>query len=104
MARARWRQWTERQGRAAVEGLARSGLNANAFSRREGISRGRLTYWKERLGESTTPAFVALPMPAGRRGQIEIAHGEIVVRVREDLESEHLGRIFVALLGRSREC
>ena len=104
MDRVRRRRWTEEQGRAAIGGLARSGMSVNGFARREGISRTRLVYWKKRLGASDTPAFVALPLPTPRQRQIEIAHGEVVLRVREDFDVEHLARIVHALLGQAREC
>ncbi|SRR6266487_4108312 len=101
-----WRQWTEEEGRAALAELARSGEGIVQFARSRGISMGRLAYWKKRLGEgpSGLPAFVEVPLAAAGRGQIEIAHEGVVVRVREDLDVEHLARIVEALARRPRVC
>jgi hypothetical protein len=44
-------------------------------------------------GRSDPPAFVEVPLAASGCGQIEIAHDGVVVRVREDLDVEHLARI-----------
>jgi hypothetical protein len=101
-----WRQWTEEEGRAALEELARSGEGLVRFAQSRGISTGRLAYWKKRLGEapSDPPAFVEVPLSAAGRGQIEIAHDGVVVRVREDLDVEHLARIVEALGRRRRVC
>ena len=106
MARVERERWTEEQGRAAIGGMARSGLCTTAFARREGVSRARLVYWKKRLraGFMAPPVFVAVPLPAARDGQLEIAYGEIVLRVREDLDVEHLTRIVHALRGPYRAC
>jgi transposase-like protein len=103
MARER-KRWTLEQGRSAIESLARSGLSASTFARREGISRARLSYWKGRVEDRDGAAFVAVSLPPASRGQIEISHGEVVLRVREDLDVEHLARIVVALGARARGC
>jgi hypothetical protein len=93
-------------GRAALAELARSGEGLVRFARSRGISTGRLAYWKKRLGEgpSDRPAFVEVPLAVAGGGQIEIAHEGVVVRVREDLDVEHLARIVEALARRSRVC
>lgn len=103
MARER-KRWTLEQGRTAIESLGRSGLSASTFARREGISRARLSYWKGRVEDGDGAGFVAVSLPAARREQIEIAHGEVVLRVREDLDVEHLARIVLALGARARGC
>ena len=103
MARER-KRWTLEQGRTAIESLGRSGLSASTFARREGISRARISYWKTRVGDGDGAAFVAVSLPAARGEQIEIVHGEVVLRVREDLDVEHVARIVVALGARARGC
>ena len=104
VAGARRRRWTLEQGRTAIESLARSGLSSSTFARREGISRARISYWKTRMGDGGGAAFVAVALPVASRGQIEIAHGEVVLRVREDLDVDHVARIVFALAARARGC
>lgn len=77
-----------------------------AFARRNGISRQRLRYWRDRLGQvEAAPAFVAvtIPLSAGRTPTIEIQVGEVLVRVREDLDVSHVARLAVAL-SRAKAC
>lgn len=51
-------------------------------------------------------SFVPVALPAAPSGErIEIACGEVVVRVRESLDVEHVARIAVALSAeRARRC
>jgi hypothetical protein len=102
-------RWTETEARAALADLARSGQSELAFARGRGFSRQRVRYWKSRLGVSTSkpktavspkPGFVAVAMPVVARAptKIEIHVGELSVRVREDLDVEHLARIVGALM------
>jgi hypothetical protein len=55
--------------------------------------------------------FVAVPLPVSTRSSvmtsrthIEIDWADVVLRVREDLDVEHLARIAFALAGRTRRC
>ena len=105
-----WQQWTEAEARAALKELAASGLSAESFARSKGYSTQRLRYWKKRLMTSGLVPFVAVPLPVSTRSSvmagahIEIAWGDVVLRVREDLDVEHLARIAFALAGRTRRC
>ena len=99
-----WRQWTEQEARAALAELAGSGESPADFARRRGISTQRIVYWKKRLRETTAPVFVAVPLPPATRDQIEIALDGITLRVREDLDVEHLADIIGALVRRGRGC
>lgn len=107
MAESRaWRCWTEAEARAALASLAASGESELAFARRNGISRQRLRYWRARLGRAVaSPAFVAVEIPsAGSQAPtIEIQVGEVLLRVRENLEVEHLARL-VRALARAEAC
>jgi hypothetical protein len=99
-----WHQWTEAHARTVLDDFATAGLSPTEFCARRGISRGRLTYWRERLGEappSATPAFVAITLPTSMRSEarIEIEHRGVLLRVREDLDADHLARIVAALAG-----
>lgn len=84
--------------------------NRSSRSRAHEFSSQRLRYWRSRLGapakrESTPPAFVAVSMPVVARGapKLEIHVGAVAVRVREDVDVEHLARI-VGALTRVRPC
>lgn len=108
--RSGWHQWTEDEARAALAELSRSGESEAAFARARGFSTQRIRYWKKRLGTTTAvPAFVpvrlsALTTAATRPPTIEIISRDVTVRVREDLDVEHVARIVEALAGRGREC
>lgn len=95
------RQWTEKQGRAALDELARSGLSGAAFARSKGVSEKRLGYWRKRLAEPAVE-FVSVALPTVAAAQIEIQHGDVVLRVREDIDVEHVARLVGAL--RTRAC
>jgi hypothetical protein len=108
--RGGWHQWTEDEARAALAELAGSGRSAAEFARSRGFSIQRIQYWKKRLGAPrAVPAFVPVRLPVtaaiavtGRI--IEIVTGDVTVRVREDLDVEHVARIVEALSGRARGC
>jgi hypothetical protein len=102
--RRSWRQWTEQEARAALAELGGSRETPAEFARRRGISTQRIVYWKKRLGESAAPVFVAVPLAPATRDQIEIALDGITLRVREDLDVEHLADIIGALGRRGRGC
>ena len=86
-----WTQWTEAQGRAAVEAWRASKLSAEAFARERGYSAHRLTYWQRRLA-STRPAFIPVVVPSRGDARIEIERAGVVVRLREDLAPEIIAR------------
>jgi hypothetical protein len=97
---------------AAVLGRWRSsGLSADAFAGREGISASRLWYWSKRLSEPSSVSFVRVPVPDGSRPEprphehgIELEVGGVTVRVREDLGDERIARLCAALSIVSRPC
>lgn len=102
--RRRWEHWTEEQGQAALEELKLSGMSMRQFAQSKGVTTQRIAYWKKRLADVRSTTFVAVPLPAGVRSaglagpsQIEIGLGAITIRVREDLDVEHLARIVGAL-------
>jgi transposase-like protein len=109
--RKRWRHWSEQEARATLAELAQSGLSMARFARSAGLSVRRLAYWRKRLAETGPTEFVpvallpsALPRTSMERPHIEIATEGIAVRVREDLDVEHLARIVEALARRPRGC
>jgi transposase-like protein len=109
--RRRWRHWTEEQARVALDELAQSGLSVAKFAQTKGVSTQRIAYWKKRLAESAPMSFVAVPSATPSRAQAPTSPGiEVVmwdgaiVRVREDIDVEHLARIVEAVARRSRGC
>jgi hypothetical protein len=107
MAQTRaWTRWTEAEARAKLASFARSGESELAFARRNGISPQRLRYWRARLGRAVaTPAFVAvdIALPGSKAPTIEIQVGEVLLRVRENLDVEHVARL-VRALARAEAC
>lgn len=106
-SKRRWTQWTEMEARAALREWERTGESAAEFARRKGFSPHRMAYWRAKLGSPKPPAFIPVVLPpsappAGAR--IEITHGELVVRVREDLDATALVRILDALARAGRAC
>jgi transposase-like protein len=101
--RRRWRQWSEREAREALAELGRSGEGIARFARRKGVSEQRLYYWRKRIAEAATPAFVAVPV-APSLAQIEIASEAVTVRVREDLGLDHVGDLVEVVARRGRGC
>ena len=105
-ARRHWHQWTESEAAAVLDDFAAAGLTPSEFCAQRGISRGRLAYWRERLSVSpsaTVPAFVEVAQPARshRDAHIEITRGGVVLRLREDIDVDHLARLVAALAGTS---
>jgi len=113
-ARRGWQQWSEGEARGALRAHARSGLSAEDFAEREGYSTQRLRYWQKRLSVVDAVSFVPVELPVAAkatptsmptRTPIEISCDGVVIRVREDLDAEHLARIVVALATeRARRC
>jgi transposase-like protein len=101
--RRRWRQWSEHEAREALAELARSGEGIACFARRKGVSEQRLYYWRKRIAQADAPAFVAVPL-ATSRPQVEIASAAVTVRVREDLDLEHLADLIEVVARRGRGC
>jgi hypothetical protein len=105
-AHRRWHHWTETEAKAVLDDFATSGLTPTEFCSRRGISRGRLAYWRERLPAAPTaptPAFVEViqSIPSRSEAHIEITRGGVVLRVREDIDVDHLARLVAALAGTS---
>jgi len=93
-----WKQWKEPDARRALAAWRLSGLSVAAFCAREGYSETRLRYWSTRLEDqqaerSTTVSFVPVALEkVGRAGHIEIERNGVVLRLREDLDVEHVAR------------
>ena len=93
-----WRQWGADEAREALAELAAGGESAVSFARRRGISTQKLAYWKKRLAIAAEPRFVAVALPtAPSAAWIEIAAAGVVVRVREDLDIDHVARLVEAI-------
>ena len=89
-------------------------MSAEAFARSKGCSTQRLRYWAKRLMKTDAVSFVSVRLPAMAAkssptalapDRIEIVCEGVMVRVREDIDVEHLARIAVALSApRDRRC
>jgi hypothetical protein len=105
-ARGGWQQWSEAKARRMLAAFARSGTSASAFARSRGITTRRIQYWSKRLIDEPSVEFVPVPIPgpaAALDARIEIAAGDIVVRLREGIDVEYLARLVIAIGGR-RAC
>ena len=90
-----------------MDELAQSGMSAAKFVQSKGVSMQRIGYWRKRLSQPVRTEFVAVSLAkpmAPRTGAslIEIEVGGVIVRVREDLDAEHVGRIVGALRQHAR--
>lgn len=94
-----WRQWGEHEAREALKEFESSGESAASFARRSAISAARLAYWKKRLAEAPKFVAVALPPTTSPLG-IEIVAAGVAVRVREDLDVDHVARLVEAIAHR----
>jgi hypothetical protein len=105
--RRTWTRWTEAQARTALDTLAQSGLSAQAFAEREGISVQRVSYWKKRLREETAPtqgphAFVAVTLP--QTTCVEIVLGSVMVRIPSHVDPRQIARMVRALAREETPC
>lgn len=98
-----WTQWTEAEGRAAVDAWRASKLSAETFARERGFSAHRLTYWQRRLARAR-PAFVPVIAPTRSDTRIEIERAGVVLRLREDIDPVILARIVAALAALASPC
>jgi hypothetical protein len=100
-------QWKESEAREALAQWRRSGLSASAFATRHGYSETRLWYWSKRLGADCAEpevSFVPVRLEARASRQVEIEHGGVVLRVREDLGAEQIARLVTALAAARQGC
>lgn len=78
-------RWSEDDGRAALDAWTRSGLGAEAFARKHGITAQRLYWWRNRL--ATTPLVSLVPGEIietshdGERAHLVIRTGEATIEV-----------------------
>lgn len=101
--------WTPAIARDVLTALDRSGASAAQFARTHGLSVQRLRYWRARVATTATTAapeitFVPIATTSGAPAQIEIALGGVALRLREDVDPEHLARIVAALVRAGAAC
>jgi Transposase len=102
-------RWSETEARGILKELSDCGLPIEEFARSRGITGQKLRYWKERLAERAVE-FVPVALPAALAGtpaptrMLEILVDGVVVRVREDLDVEHLAKLVRALARGARPC
>jgi transposase-like protein len=102
------RRWSEREGRAMLEALARSGQTVGEFARRHELQEQRIRAWTKRFPEvkvpSPSPTFVPVRVRAKaevvetRAAGVEVRlRGGRTVRVGVDFDADLLRRVIVAL-------
>lgn len=97
------RYWGEAEGRAALAGLAASGLSRAAFSRATGIAARRLAWWRRRgtaepAGKiEFVPVEVARPARAASDGVMEVAIGDVRIRVGPGFDPDALRRLLAVV-------
>jgi len=105
-------RWTERDARAVLSALERSGKPVRAFAAEHGLDAQRVYVWRRRLGEAERTTFqevvvrpVAsqpLPGPGDSGFAIALVSGD-VVRVPASFDSAALGRL-LEVVTRVRAC
>jgi hypothetical protein len=97
------RYWGEAEGRAALAGLETSGLSMAAFSRATGIHSRRLAWWRRRGAAEPAskiefvPVEVAQPARSASDGVMEVAIGDVRVRVGPGFEADALRRLLAVV-------
>lgn len=93
-----WRHWTETEARTHLAAFRTSGMTAAAFARSSGVSTNRLEYWRKRLArDEADVAFVPITLPAAPSFAMEIAVGDVVVRVPDGVAAERVAHVVVAI-------
>lgn len=109
MPKKRSSPWTVAEARAALKGLAASGLSVGNFARREGLDDARLHRWRRHFAREgagresaaasgPTPALIEI-RPSPRRAEvveIVLASG-VTLRVAERIDPSALARLVAAL-------
>ena len=108
---SRARRWNKSDAAVAVHEWKKSGLSAEVFAGSRGYSGERLRRWGHRLqgAEFQSPvAFVPVAVTTSAMTvtpqEIVIEVGEVIVRVREDLDTDRVARFVGALARTMREC
>lgn len=97
-ARAISCRWTEQEARSVLAKQRASGLSTLAFSRREGLGRERLYWWRKRLERRGAPeaTFVEVKHRSAEFVEVVLGAGR-VLRVPSAIEPEVLRRLVEAL-------
>jgi transposase-like protein len=100
------RRWSEREGRAMLEALARSGQTVEEFARRHELQEQRIRVWAKRFPEVKGPSPTFVPVrvrataavvetkPAGVEVKLR---GGRTVRVEADFNADLLRRVVTVL-------
>ena len=97
------RYWGEVAGHAALDALAASGLSVAAFGRATGITSQRLAWWRGRISPEPAgkiefvPVEVARPARSASEGVMEVAIGDVRIRVGPGFEAEALRRLLAVV-------
>lgn len=100
------RRWSEREGRAMLEALARSGQTVREFARRHEVQEQRIRAWTKRFPEvkPSSPTFVPVRVKAKaevvetRAAGVEVKlRGGHTVRIGPDFDAALFRRVIAAL-------
>jgi len=108
------RRWTRADAEEMIVELAAAGGAIAPFAREHGINAQRVRWWRDRVAVREAPAVRFAPVrivanaphvadaggSAHGTDAIEIAVGEVVVRVREGFDDSMLRRVLAALRSR----
>lgn len=100
----RWKQWTEREARTALDDWKSSGASAQTFARQLGVSPQRLAYWRQRFAGGASVAFVPVLTAQPSDARIEVERAGVVVRLRESIDPVVLAGIVAALARVEASC
>lgn len=91
------RRWSEEQMRALVQEHARSGVTLKAFAAAARVPYTTLAWWRARLREDAETRLVPVVMAQDEFTGIEIAVGDVVVRVPRGTSAEAAARLVRAI-------
>lgn len=97
------RRWTEEEAREVLVELRASGESVAGFCRRTGVCHQRIAYWRKRMSrpakaEMAETSFVAVDVAGVTRSKwLELVAAGVVLRVREELDVEHVARLVEAI-------
>ncbi|HNB60610.1 MAG TPA: transposase [Phycisphaerales bacterium] len=94
---ARRRRWSEEQMRELVQEHERSGVSLKAFAAAAGVPYTTLAWWRARLRGGAEARLVPVVVAQDELAGIEIAVGDVVVRVPRGTSAEATARLVRAL-------
>jgi len=103
------RRWTLADAKGMADALGAAGGAIAPFAREHGVSAQRVRWWRDRVGRSEAAPVRFAPVrivshaesaEGGGDGAIEIAVGEVIVRVRDGFDDGLLRRVLTVVRSR----